>query len=245
MGIRIHKDIGVFVSKEIAPLLFVDNYRDILEELYDDEDRVAAFWQQLPEIAKERLCEDDYYMAKYNLQAMQKQAAEKKYNDKLRVEQVIKTIFFYEDSEDDFQGLLFCSISQAQASRYDDLIDYYESNQMAENSVKYLNKAIYPTSGYVYQGGLDDFLHEDELEIGQVQMEHLGRYATLINQHFYENKLNHEHDFSRLMTEKGFFTPNIDECMFVLALASGILKQEVSFKRFNSLVKPAIITYWS
>lgn len=47
-----------------------------------------------------------------------------------------------------------------------------------------------------------------------------------------------------LLTEKGFFSPCIDSFMYALAKRANLLKDDVSYSKFNQTIRPAIVTSW-
>lgn len=236
MGIRISKAIGCFLTQQKVEQLFVSNYEEILEELDQDDEKELRFFEtvvQLTQNGTQRqrvLCEIE---AQSLLRAYQ--------NKKIHYYDVIRSIYFY----DDFQGFLFGNESQALSRRHDDEIDYYEAEDMS-GSIRLLHQAIYPCSGYVYLGGLnkqDESLFEKGKTYAGLELQSI---AMKLNKKRNGGELDLENRTQRgqVLTESGYFHPAVDELMFLLAKASGVLKPEVTAEQFNSALEPAIATYW-
>lgn len=235
MGSRIHKDIGYFINKEDANTVFVSNYRKILNDLYENANKQENFLTSLMEVTKKALPKNVIKsLTEYQIKELLKHIE----NKEMRIAQVLHEIYF----ADKYEGVLFATPSHVKDSRRDNSIDYYEERKKSEleNTIYYLNEPIYPTKGYFYHGGLKEVLEE----IGEVISEDLMYYAADINKEFYNNTLDIMDNMPQLLTEKGFFTPNVDPFMFVLAKAAKIIKKEVTLIEFNKLVRPAILTYW-
>lgn len=234
MGIRISKQIGYFLSTDKINHLFVPNYEEIMEELDYNDDIRANFFKDFLSFSSTILDESEYdkIIFKLDIQQIQK--------NNIPLTSLISLIYFH----DDFEGILFSTPSQAQSRRHDDNIDYYE-NPTYENKVNYLQRPIYPISGYVYHGGLEEHFDESRLMPGNTYMEHLSTYALVINEVFYNNEKDLDTDVTTLLTEKGFFTPRIDPFIYALAKRANLLKEEVNFNTFNKSIKPAIITSWA
>jgi hypothetical protein len=150
MGIRIKKQIGYFMSTKELKALFVSDYKEVIENLDAEDEKEAEFFANLFSMManhKDKRGEIDGLMALY----FKEQYEEAFKAKKLRAYELIGEMMFYDTPK----GVFICSMEQHQTSRYDDLIDYYE-NSMIEN-IKYINRPIYPMTGYVYQGGLDQY----------------------------------------------------------------------------------------
>lgn len=233
MGIRISKNIGCFLSNEKINEIFVSNYEEIMEDLDYNDEIQNNFFKDFVSFSSTILDENVYdkIMFKLYIKTIEEQ--------KIEPLSLIRSIYSF----DNFEGILFSTPYEFKAGRHDDLIDYYENTSFTE-TIKYLNSPIYPVSGYVYHGGLEEHIDESRLTPGQIYSKHLSTYAFIINEHFYNNEKNIETDVKTLLTEKGFFTPRIDSFMYALAKRANLLKEDVSYSKFNQTVRPAIVTSW-
>lgn len=243
MGIRIGKEIGYFLSKDKLSQFIKDEYDDILDS-NEDEDFEDKFFAGLEHFVRDespKLPEDGSYRDVHFDVFSAQHLLDSYYNKKISIHKIIKSIYFY----DDFEGLLFKTEPMAEASRYDDLIDYYEKTNL-DCSIKYLNAPIYPISGYIYHGGLEH--HPDiypKLIKGNEYSE-TAHLARTLNRLLYNNELeiNYAHEVAALMTKDGYFHPAIDSLIYFIAKFSGILKDGVTITQFNAALEPAILTTW-
>lgn len=237
MGIRISKSIGYHLPKNKISSILVKNYEEIMENLDYEDDLEQKFFDSLMPLADQLLNPDSsaFILAKMEI----KHILEAYKNKKLKSYDLIRLTQNY----DDFWGVTFYTNNLYRQSRHDNSIDYYEAQGDINGHIQYLNAPIYPVQGYVYHGGLETEETFDIVE-KEVVVEHLSYYARIINKKFYDGKKNVDKHHYKLLTEKGIFTPVIDEVIYILAKASGILKEDITPYIFNKTVKPAILTTW-
>lgn len=174
----------------------------------------------------------------------------KKNEDVLVFNDFVTTIHDY----DEFEGVMFKTPELAKASRFDDLIDYYEEVDDPTYKIKLLKQSMYPDNYYVCvkvpeltEGALEYFQHDNPrkpvLEVGDLitsdKLHYLMLYQGVKSQHdrvktwAYPNK----------KAEK-YFHPYINVITYVVAKASGLLKKDVNYVEFAQYLEPAIITNW-
>lgn len=227
MGIRIRKDIGYLMTLETAPKILVPNYADILEDLEEDE---QAFFDR---IIKEH---ESYESEKNSSETMFTHIYANmfaKEKERLEVYHLIKELYMGDDSA----GILFRSPELFRASRYDDLIDYYEMSIYAHD-IKYLNRPIFPTEGYIYTGGLNE--EHFKIQLGAVYDNYRIKYQLLEHLTFKDP----DDEYGNIVNS-GHFVPNVETFVYLAAKAAGILQPHVTELDFNRSVRPMIATYWS
>lgn len=247
MGIRIHRDIGYFLSKNKMKSVLVKNYETILNRLSSDIEQKKFFELLDVFIQKEgAICENaDKTNRFYDTDiesAVYARNLKKEFEKKtIQLSDLIKNIYFY----DTFKGIVFSNEQMAKASRYDDLIDYYD-NRKQTSSIKSINCPIYPISSYVYQGGLEQYDIYPKLIVGNSYMES-SHIAYNINRLIYNNKynLNDGVKVAKLLTKDGYFKPTIDNLVYYIVKATGILKEDITIAQFESALEPSIITSWN
>lgn len=227
MGTRIHKDIGYLMNLDTAQKILVPDYNEILEQLEDNEEEF--FTRIVTEL-------ENYQSDKNSSETMFAKIYAKMFSqqtEKLQVYHIINEFYMGDDSE----GVLFRTLDQFKASRYDDLIDYYE-NSIYTHEIKYLNRPIYPTQGYIYTGGLNE--EHFNIKLGQVVENQLINYE-LLEEVSFENP---DDEYNNIVNS-GHFVPNVDVFIYLTAKAAGILQPHVTELDFNRSVRPMIATYWS
>lgn len=231
MGIRIKKQIGYFLSKKELAFLFVSKYKNIIENLDADDKKEEEFFTSLIDMMaehKNKQGKEDFFIA-FHL----KDEYTKAIKDKtIHAYQLIGELMFCDTSK----GVFICSIEQHEKSRYDDLIDYYE-NSMTEN-IKYINRPIYPMTGYVYQGGLS---HYPNLVKGEI-LDVTQAWVTLKADG--DKQKNDPQKHSDEVVKGGYFTPNIEPLIYMIAKSAKILKEGVTKEQFEAVIKPVIATTW-
>lgn len=240
MGIRIHKDIGYFLPNEDLDKILVSNYSEVLENLDENDDAEKNFFHNLITSMQEST-NDDVTQILNKLTA--KSYLEKIKKNELSYYHLVSQITFGDDDE----GVLFRTYDHYKNSRYDDLIDYYECSP--ENSIKYLYSAIYPNQGFIYKGGIidekiiDAFANFNKpLVVGQTQ-EYF--YVKILLAQLGFNLDLPEGEVSKAIVDSGLFYPKVDNALYLTAKAANILQPHVTKEIFDSLVKPAILTYWA
>ena len=231
MGIRIKKQIGYFLSKKELAFLFVSKYKKIIENLDADDKKEEEFFTSLISMMSEhknKQGKEDVFVA-FHL----KDEYSKTFKDKtIRAYQLIGELMFCDTSK----GVFICSIEQHEKSRYDDLIDYYE-NSMTEN-VKYINRPIYPMTGYVYQGGLTQYPNLMKGEILD------GTQAWIAIKADSAKQKNDLQKHSNEVVKGGYFTPSIEPLIYMIAKSAKVLKEDVTKEQFEAVIKPVIATTW-
>ncbi len=229
MGIRISKEIGYFIPIEKYDGFLVKNLEDVLEDLDENSESyidkmLTAYKNYRPE------GKADYEGA--FLKCMADHYAEEK--NKFCAYNYVKTVDFY----DDVVGLMVTTPELYKKRRYDDLIDYYDSDLTnPENTIKYLNQPIYPAQGYIYTGGLEEKF--PELEIGSVNPMFDIKCIYLADaREVPDNELN------AFVCNSGFFRPNIEAAAFIIAKTFGILEKGIGELDFYKKMEPVIITNW-
>lgn len=236
MGIRINKQIGYFLSNEKISTVLIKDYENILEQLKENSDWEKQYFESLEQVAKEVLTPSEYSMAQFELRFL-KSTFDKK---EIKFHKLISDLYLGDDS----QGLLFKTEEMVKSDRRDDLIDYYDN--FLENNIKYLYAPIYPSIGYVYHGGLENYDIYPKLEVGEEYAQFVGHIARAVNKHIYsdERNLNTSSEIGKILTEKGYFTPCINPCMYVLAKTAGIVQDTISHVEFNRHLEAVIATTW-
>lgn len=223
MGIRIRKDIGYLMSLDTAQKVLVPNYAEILETLEENEqDFFNRITTELENYTSEKSKHETMFAHMYaNMFA----------KEKLEVYHLIKELYM----GDDCNGILFRSPELYKASRFDDLIDYYETSIYAHD-IKYLNRPIFPTEGYIYTGGLNE--DHFNIKLGSVYDNYRIKYELLEHIDFNED----EYD---TIVGSGHFVPNVESFVYLAAKAAGILQPHITELDFNCSVRSMIATYWS
>lgn len=228
MGIRIRKSIGFWLTQDKMSDFFNPDAQDIIENFSESE--TEDFIIKIKSEAKKFFSEDKTELMLLDM------ALEELKSKKTGLYKLISQPFENDD------GVLLSNVEQAQSSRYDDTIDYYEGP--SENDIKFLNRPIFPDSGYIYTGGLEEIFQN--LKEGDIIIDSLTRYAFIINKQIFADGFditNNREDFVRVM--RPYFHPKIDSFIYLLAKASGLLKDGISEREFNLALEPVIITSWS
>lgn len=230
MGIRIRKDIGYFIPIEKYENFIVKNLSELIEDIdYQGEQylrkMIESYKNYKPQSKKTH---EDMFLPILAKAYENKEIKFEAYN-------VVREVCF----GDTVVGLIVQTPELYQKSRYDDLIDYYENNpEDSINSIKYLNKPIYPMQGYIYTGGLENKF--PNLEKGEIcNMFHISSLYLKESQSLADNK---KHGF---ICQSGHFRPNIDAGAFLIAKEFGVLQESITEDEFNNVVEPVIITSWS
>jgi hypothetical protein len=228
MGIRIKKDIGYLLPYNDMGKIIVSNYEDILEGFDYEPEKISEFYVTLVQLMKgyksKKNVSENYFINIY-ADMFDKYLNQPIYN-------LVTELLMGDDNA----GMLFRSPELFKASRNDDLMDYYEISEEA-HEIKYLNRPIYPTTGYIYTGGLED-KHPD-LVVGTVYDNYVIKYDYL--SHLPKDDLEE----NLHIINSGHFIPNVEVLVFLVAQAAGILLPTVTEYDFNCAVKPMIATYWS
>ena len=233
MGIRIKKQIGYFLPNKDVKQLFVTNYKEIMEDLDYEEDQIKFFFNNLFELMRnyQTTHKTDAFMLKYFANDYEEMLT----NKKLSPLDLISQVFFY----DDIKGFLFTSKEQSLLSRHDDLIDYYENS--VNNKILPLNRPIYPVTGYVYQGGLEEkFPKLNKYDV--IDGTECSYLIKTVTEKDISNSLAKE---TKKIVKSGFFTPKIEPLIFIVAKAANILKADITEQQFNSHLIPATVSTWS
>lgn len=234
MGIRICKDIGYLMTNEKLKDIISPDYENILEDL-DDDDNNLQFLNSIITLMKsyKDSKNNSEVLIMHTLAKMYKQGFKKNNTQSYHL---ISQLYMNDDS----QGLLFRSPELYKASRHDDLIDYY-TESIETNDIRFLNRPIYPSTGYIYIGGLEQKF--PELVIGHVYDNYLINNEYLVG--IIDKKTTDTEQSYAQIVQSGFFIPNIDAFIFLIAKASGIVLPHVTELEFNKAVLPMIATYWS
>lgn len=240
MGIRIHKVITYHLSKNKVSSVLVKNYQDILDNMSSEKEKtlfetLESFIPVLPEI-EQRVVDIHVKLLKQEYQSKT-----------ISFSKIITPLEFYDKSK----GMMFFTPNMAKSSRYDDLIDYYDGDEM-KDKITYLHRPIYPDYSYIYMGGLEGnplIEYADEgnpLQIGK-RIESSSFTARILNDEMYNGKYNLDKfkQITKVITQDGYFHPHINSIVYLLAKAVGIVKDGISLNEFNKQLEPAIIQYWS
>lgn len=238
MGIRINKDIGYFLPSEDIDKILVSNYQEILENLDSEDGEEEVFFKKL------------IHSLENSEDSIDKIILAKSYQDKFDKKDLQ---YFHLVNEplfgDDTNGVLFRTQDHYKNSRHDDLIDYYESEENLDNSINYLYKAIYPTQGFIYKGGITDEKILADFDKYNKPLKISDSYdyfyvKIILNQLGFKLDDVAEGQVSKAIVESGLFYPKVDSVLYLTAKAANILKPDITKEIFDATVKPAILTYW-
>lgn len=229
MGIRITKDIGYFVSTENFSGLINSEFEDILENLDEDDVSEESFFKKL---FSEMKIFDQKCFSQFSTNYFTNDYSKAYHEKKLNSYDLIKEIYF----NDTLKGLLFCTMEQHKARRHDDLIDYYEAD--ANPKITELNRPIYPNEGYIYKGGLKNSAMKTFDIVSYKDAE------KALNKDGICYEYTDLKEGSKLLMDTGFFQPNVEHVIYLIAKSAKILDGDISHKKFNSRVKPVIISSW-
>ena len=229
MGIRISKEIGYFVSLQDFPGFIKPNIKNILEDLDKNNESEEIFFKQL---FSEMKMFDQNSLSHFSLNCFTNDYSKAYYEKNLNSYHLIKKVYFH----DSFKGLLFCTMEQHKAKRYDDLIDYYEAD--FDDKIIELNRAIYPNKGYIYRGGLKN------TEIKQFEVVSDRDAETALAKESTSNEYIEQKKISKTIVDSGFFHPNVENIIYLIAKSAQILDGNVSHEQFNLKLKPVIISSW-
>lgn len=231
MGIRIKKQIGYFISNKELKSIFVNDYKDVIESLDSEEEKEEEFFAHLFSMMtnhKDKLGKIDGFMSVY-----MKGEYEKAFKNKgLHAYELIGQMMFYDDSK----GVFICSMEQHKTSRYDDLIDYYE-NSIVDN-IRYINRPIYPMTGYVYQGGLTKY---PKLIKGET-LSGVEAWVAIKTDGARQKSDPQKH--ANEIVKGGYFTPSIEPLVYMIAKSAKVLKENITKEHFEAVIKPVIATTW-
>jgi len=229
MGIRISKEIGFFIPIEKYDGFIVKNLEDVLEDIDENgesyiDNMITAYKNYRPE------GKSDYEGSFLKILANQYS----KEKEKFSAYNFVKDVYFH----DDVVGLMVTTPELYKKRRYDDLIDYYESDlHNPECTIKYLNQPIYPSQGYIYTGGLEEKF--PKLEVGSLNNMFDIKCIYLEGaRKVQEDKLN------EFVCNSGSFRPNIDAAAFIIAKTFGVLEKGIGELDFYKKMEPVIITNW-
>jgi hypothetical protein len=227
MGIRIHKDIGYFIPLDQFSGFLVPNYQEVIEDLDQDDDKANQFWEVLQN-----------EMANYTgsgkiliKHAMKQYTPEARKAEGLEPYHLASPAHFYDDEV----GFLFQDYDLYKQSRFDNLIDYYET-PIETSEINYLNRPIYPNVGYVYKGGMPD----PAFDLVAGTNYPYSDVAYIVSEH----TKNDKEILPKDIVDTNFFHPKIDPLIYMIAKASGVLMPHVTEELFNATVAPAILVYW-
>jgi hypothetical protein len=233
MGIRVHKDIGYFLSKKNSKNLLNQNFEEIIDNTYLLEKKF------LEEILEELKKFDKNFYEIFELE------------EYLKKEKHFTTDFFQTIFDGDNQkGFLLTTPALEKACRYDDLIDYYEGIQSMKFKIKYLHSPIYPNDDYICLKVPElTQCDENQLEIGKKikgsDLNHLYYYRKEQNT-THKEKESYLNWIKPLQGKEKYFTPYIHRMSFLFCKKLGILKNEdMDYIEFIQYLEPAIVTYWS
>lgn len=231
MGIRVHKDIGYFISNKNFKNIFKKNYEDIIDDNYSLKKEL------LEEILQELQGDNVTIFEKYELENYLK-------GEKYFSTDFIKQIF----NGDKTKGMLLKTPEFNKYCRYDDLIDYYEENETnCRFKIQYLHSPIYPIGDYICLK-IPDVRNYKELKvddkINSNDLRHLFFYRK-------ENEKmdNFQESFKTWVYPKKnqdkYFHPYIHVMSFLFCKKMGLLKDEqMKYTDFIQYFEPAIVTYW-
>jgi hypothetical protein len=161
--------------------------------------------------------------------------------------ELISKIFNY----DTFKGILFSTPDLLKNNHFDDTIDYYEANSM-NFKIQNLLQPIYPISGFIYTGGLEntnagdflnDFFKDENKSLRKGTIVDNQLINTVI--HITDGKINNnKQKYLKQIQNTKSFHPEVDPLAFLIAKASGILNANLSEYDFRTNVHPSIITSW-
>lgn len=243
MGIRVHKDIGFFIKKEVVSNILVDDYEEILEDFYTlSVENLESIKKEIENISLE-FSEIDTIFPIYQINDLvEEKTAE--------ISNFFKSIYNY----DDFEGVLFLTPYLAKSSRFDDLIDYYEEVDNPIFKLNNLKQSLYPDNFYVCvkKPHLNDnalsFLEEERpkkknVNVGSVLSKNILHYLMLNNGVSTNAESVNVWAYPEANEEK-FFHPYVNVITYAFAKTTGILKDGVSFLEFTQCCEPSIVTHW-
>lgn len=245
MGIRIHKEIGYYLTLENAGRIFVDNYEDIL-----DVDI---------ELSKEKLLKEAEVfqgISGNNLKTIKRQLIRN--IEYIKTGSTLYNFIHSINSGYDNSGLILQTQELNKVSRFDDLIDYYEESPVVDEAkIKYIKSAIYPdfwlvclkdiqltkdSSEYFSDGRKEkiEWIKKGELftinELPALSVEGDGK-----RQSFEKNEWSYPDD-----GREKLFHPYVSPLLYLILKQINIFKNnEISYVDFIKEVEPAIVTYWS
>jgi len=247
MGTRIGKSMGYFLPKNKMKNFIVDNYEEKFEEFDYDETIDDSFYKNLCSLVDQYKVEDHFDGSKSNKHMIDfylKYYDKNKWSPSNLVEKVI--------DYDDFVGINFLTPTLEKNKRHNDDIDYYEASETLFN-VNYFFRPIYPCSGYIYTGGLENNEKvmnyfsklDDEDTINFKKGCIVDNHDISIILHFLNGDCpNDNHKYAKALKATGVLHPNVEPFVYLIAKASGILAEQVDEYTFRTTVQPAILTTW-
>lgn len=243
MGIRIRKDIGYYLPKKNTSKILVKNYLEILEDI----DSISH--QSLLEIQKDLvnfIKETKSYKFSYASIQLNSLVDEIK---SFNINKFIKQIHDY----DNYKGLMFQTLELSKISRFDDLIDYYESFKTPSFKINILKEGLYPDNYYICiknpplkQSTLDWYAEESTnnpiLKIGDILNQDIISYLMI-----YNGNKNYE-DIKEWIYPKEsnnkYFHTYINIFCYFLAKHLKIIQPQITWVEFSQQLEPAIIKSW-
>lgn len=233
MGNRLNKTLGYLMIEDKVSTFLKSDHQEILQKLYSLKSDV--FCQKFEESYNQHITNKSKEPLMLSMTLREIKSCVD--NNRIRLADLIKMPM------QENEHVLFRTVSHAADARYGDLIDAYE-NTYKEDNIHFLQQPIYPDYGYIYTGGLDHLI--DDINERKIHGEYMSEYASIINEHFFENALNvygDSGDYKRAIST--YFHPNVSTFAYLAAQAVGIMKDDVDIKDFKLALDPVILSYWS
>lgn len=240
MSIKISKDIGYFLPFENINCLLVDDYEEIIDDMYHLSSGFIHFMEKEFEKFKKEYPYDLSYFSTLTHFDFKNLLSRKDVN----VNEFIRTIFH----GDDELGIMLLTPELAKKCRRDDLMDYYQ-NTPDDYNIQYLNTPIYPSSFYLCVKDP----HLVEKGAGTISKENVKKGDVLTSQqiHFLMlyNDMNPEIDnlvwVNPDHSDYKYFHYYVDILCYLFLTSAKLLKEDISYLEFIQHLQPAIVTSWS
>lgn len=245
MGIRIHKNIGYYLVKKNISHILVKNYDEILDDLsFLDKPFFKKMAGEMEQIFGKNHIGLTY--AEIQLQQLIKNNTKKQ----ITFDTFVKSIYHH----DTFKGVIFQTPELSKASKFDDLIDYYEHVDNPMFKANLLKQSLYPDNYYICikvptltKEALEVYASENPrkpiLEVGDLVSSDKLHYIMLYNKIGHERSAINKWAYPTAGSEK-YFHPYVNVLTYVASKVAGILKPDLSYVEFSQYLEPAIITYW-
>ena len=240
MSIKISKDIGYFLPFEKVSDLIVDDYEEIIDNMYNISPNFIQFMAKEFEKFKKEYPYDLSYFSTVTHFDFKNLLSRRDIN----VNEFIRTIFH----GDDELGIMLLTPELAKKCRRDDLMDYYQTTP-DEYNIQHLNTPIYPSSFYLCVK--DPHLAENDA--GAVSKEIVKKGSVLSSQqiHFLMlcNDVEAESDNNVWVNPENeddkYFHYYVDILCYLFLKSANMLKNDISYLDFIQHFQPAIVTSWS
>lgn len=246
MGTRISKDIGYFLPDDKISDLLIDDYEETIDSFYNIPSTfIKRMQHEFEEFKKNYPYDLSYFTTVTHFDFMNLLQ-----DNNATINDFIRTI----QHHDEQLGLMLLTPSLAKQCRRDNLIDYYEHADSADDYIiKYLKTPIYPSSFYLcvkeppFSEASDEY-HDSiskgsALKKGSVLAANQLDFLMLVS-NVDSDRENNEWVYPENKDDK-YFHHYVDILCYLFLKTANLFKENIGYLDFIQHLEPAVITTWS